>query len=242
MSGDPQDYLKKTVSFAPSNSFNNTSNYGNQNYSSGGYNVNPRASVTSTFTGRPSSSIGYNQVNQGNYSAHPSSTTTTFNQSSSQIFTNNANMTGGMYGGGNLIGRNPSMVVKADSLVKIEIYSPELNGSRNRLFSERLAVFIKSLNTGRAKAIARDNYRDQTNNGQDDNSFVNGGVWANQFQNRNSITIVINGIHIVEDFPLTIFNEDPNWNHMHEMKGYRAKFINTISQFSDCKFLSNFDF
>jgi hypothetical protein len=174
------------------------------------------------------------------YNAHPTSTTTTFNQSASQIFAlNNQNTMGGNYG---LIGRNPSVVVKPDSLVKIEIYSPDLNGSRNRLYSERLAVFIKSLNSGRAKAIARDNYRDNTNNTQDDNSFVNGGVWANQFQNRNSITIVINGIHIVEDFPLTIFNEDPNWNHLNEMKNYRGKFISTLSQFSDCKFLSTFDF
>ena len=227
---NPQDF-RKTVSFHP-NSTQPTQVYNNPNVQD----------TANRYSHRPSSSIGYNQINQGNFNARPSTTTTTFNQGASQTFTNNSIILGGNFGGNTLLGRNPSVVVKPDSLVKIEIYSPELNGSRNRHYSERLAIFIKSLNTVKARAIARDNYTHNTNNIGDDNSFVNGGVWAKSFQNRNAVTIVINGVHIVEDFPLTIFNEDPNWNYNYEMKNYRGKFIDTISQFSDCKFLINYDF
>ena len=245
-----EDQYRKTVSFA--NQSQRQSNYGTQDnaYTSGRLtaSVNPQnqyrqnqSSNAQTFTQRSSSSNANNQVNQVNqYNNRPVTSgqvTTTFNQGNSLVFNNPSTIYAQNYGQNNFMGKNASIVVKPEQLIKIEIYSPELNGTRNRHYSARLASFIKSLNTCRARQNERQGY--ETEN---DNSFVNGGVWAKQFQNRNAITVVINGVHVVEGFPITIFNEDPNWNYQYEIKNYRGKFIQTISQFSDCKFLTNYDF
>jgi hypothetical protein len=245
MSGE--DQFRKTVSFA-----NNArqSNYGQQNYGNTSGRLtsttsNPnfshsQSANTNSFQQRPSSSIGYNQIDQTNqYNVRPNTgkVTTTFNQGSSQVFNNPSTIYAQNYGQNNFRGMNSSMVVKPEQLIKIEIYSNEVNGSKNRHYSSRLASFIKSLNTLKARHEQRQGY-----DYENDNSFVNGGVWAKPFQNRNSITVVINGHHVVDSFPLTIFNEDPNWNFKNEMKTYRSKFIDTISQFSDCKFLANYNF
>lgn len=215
---------RKTVSFAnstQSDSNNNNNNYGRQTYNSYNSNFNQQNIV------KQPQSTAYNP--QTSYNVRPSvvNTTTTFNQGSSQVFIKNSS---NVFTSNSILGRNPSVVVKPDSLVKIEIYSPELNGTFNRHYSARLACFIKSLNTLRAR-----------DNSLIENSFVNGGVWAKTFQNRNSVTIVINGTHIVENFPMTIFNEDPNWNFHNEIKTYRRHFIDTISQFSGCNFLTKID-
>merc|ERR1712151_518256 len=110
-----------------------------------------------------------------NYRASTINTTFNQGQGNSQIFMqgNNSNV----FMTSSNIFRNPSVVVKPDSLVKIEIYSPELNGTLNRHYSARLAAFIKSLNTLRT-----------TDNNLLENSFVNGGVWAKPFQGRNMVT------------------------------------------------------
>lgn len=216
-----KDY-RKTVSFATgtdtSNKYqprnyntSNTQNYANSQYNSLNY--------------RPSTTFSnFNQVNLTSTSQHvrPSTVNTTYNLGSSQVFNNPSYI----FASNSIMGRNPSVVVKPESLIKIEIYSPNLNGTLNRHYSARLACFIRSLNTLRA-----------SDNSLNENSFVNGGVWAKRYQNRDTVTVVINGIHIVETFPLTIFNEDPNWNYHNEIKNYRKTFIDTISQFSDCNFL-----
>lgn len=221
MSNLENQAYRKTVSFAnntQSNSFGYSNNY---NRNMGSYNPNLNQTTSFNNTNRQST---YNQ--QVSYNARPSTVSTTYNQGSSQVFTNASII----FGNTGVLGRNPSVVVKPDSLVKIEIYSPELNGSRNRHYSSRLACFIKSLNSLRIRDDA-----------MNENSFVNGGVWAKPFKGRDVVTIVINGTHIVESFPLTIFNEDPNWHYHNEIKNYRKSFINTISQFSDCNFVTKFE-
>jgi len=214
-------YVRKTVSFANNANTITSNNTQRQTYNNYNRNFN-----SNNLYGQRASLISKNGTTTQNFTqssgfdVRPSIVSTSYNQAlgNSQIFFANPSMS--------MLGRNPSVVVKPDSLIKIEIYSPELNGSLNRHYSARLACFIKSLNTLRGR-----------DNSFLENSFVNGGVWAKPFQNRNSITIVLNGTHIVETFPMTIFNEDPNWNYHHEIKEYRRTFIKTISQFSDCDFL-----
>ena len=223
------DQGRKTVSFANHSQQGNTSQYVSQSnaHIAPDQQYQPR-STHQNFTQRPSTSnYSYNQNEQSSYNVRPSTVTTTFNQGSSQVFNNPSTI----FGTGRM-GMNASMVVKPEQLIKIEIYSPELNGSRNRHYSARLASFIKSLNTVKARQAQ---YGQQYDASANDDNFVNGGVWAKQFSNRNAITVVINGTHIVENFPLTIFNEDPNWNFKNEMKTYRGLFVKTIHQFPGCK-------
>jgi hypothetical protein len=204
------EYNRKTVSFANNNQYNDN-NFQRKN----DLNVNNNSyNRTSIMNNQNNSYVS--QVNSIN--ARPSVVSTTFNQSSSQIFIKNPSTV--------ILPRNPSVVVKPDSLIKIEVYSPETSGTINRIYSARLAYFIKSLNT-----------RNSNNNFQD-NSFVNGGVWAKPFQNRNTICVVINGTQVVENFPLGIFNEDPRSNFQYDIKEYRSNFIRTISQFPGCRFVN----
>lgn len=213
MDSDKNNY-RKTVAFAKDTYYNpSTSNYNynrNYNFSNSNQNFNNRQTHTHFNA--------VNQVSTGNY-VRPSFINTTYNLSSSQVFANPSN----------IIPRNPSVVVRPDTLIKIEIFNPDLNGTRNRHISARLALFIRSLNTYR---VGESTF---------DNSFVNGGVWAKPFQNRSGITVVINGIHVIESFPLTIFNEDPNWNYVYEMRHYRKNFIHTLVEITDFDYLKKFD-
>jgi hypothetical protein len=229
-----RENMKKTVSFNTNTNFNNE-NYQYNNNTVGQYptqNLNLRSSFLNSNQSYSNLNPNYSNVNQINsVNVRPSIVNTTFNQSASQgLFGKNPSIVMLGRNPSGLYGRNPSSVVKPDSLIKIEVYSPENNGTINRIYSARLAYFIKSLNT----------YRLSNNNNQYvENSFVNGGVWAKSFQNRNSICVVINGNQVVENFPLSIFNEDPRNNFQFEIKQYRSTFINTISQFNGCRFLNN---
>jgi hypothetical protein len=204
--------IRKTVAFATNyNNPSTSNNYRNNNYSTSSYQNNNSRTNFNNYNNF------VNQVSTGNY-VRPSVVNTTYNLSTSQVFENPS-----------IISRNRSVVVKPDSLLKIEIFNPDLNGTRNRHISARLASFIRSLNTYR---VGENTF---------DNSFVNGGVWAKPFQNRSGITVVINGVHVIESFPLTIFSEDPNWNHINEIKNYRKNFINTLTQISEFNYLKKFD-